>query len=195
MSMRVSLITGAVLALATAMALPTRAARADTIEDTAAVCSACHGENGVPVDKSIPVIWGQNEGYIYLQLRDFKVGNRKNVNMTEIAGGLDKPTMKQLAAYFAAKPWPNLSQPSAPADVAQHAESVNNSAACKGCHLDAWQGDSVTPRVSGQGRQYLRETMAQFRSGERANNPWMAALLKTFTDQDIDALAQYLAGY
>lgn len=181
--------------LAAAMLVPGSFARADGIEETAAICSACHGEDGVPVDKSIPVIWGQNEGYLYLELRDFKLGNRKNVNMTEIASGLDKPTMKQLANYFANKQWPNLQQPSAPHDVAQHAEVTAGSAGCQGCHLATWQGDSVTPRVSGQGLQYLRETMAQFRSGERANNPWMAALLKTYTDDDIDTMARYLAGF
>ena len=37
--------------------------------------------------------------------------------------------------------------------------------------------------------------MAAFRDGERSNNPWMAALLKTYSDADIDALAKYLAGY
>jgi cytochrome c553 len=169
-------------------------ARAAGIEETAAVCSACHGENGVPVDKSIPVIWGQNEGYLYLELRDFKVGQRKNATMTQIAAGLEKPEMKQLAAYFAAKSWPDMNQPRAEAAMVQHAEVASNSAGCKGCHLESWQGDSVTPRVAGQSLPYLRETMAQFRSGERLNNPWMAALLKTYTDGDIDALAHYLAG-
>jgi cytochrome c553 len=186
-----SLCAGGVLALV----LCGPAARADTVEEKAAVCSGCHGENGVPVDKSIPVIWGQNEGYLYLEMRDFKLGNRKNSVMSQIAGGLEKADMKELAAYFAAKPWPNLGQPATDAATAQHAETVDNSAGCKGCHLADWQGDSVTPRIGSQGVQYLRETMAQFRNGERTNNPWMVALLKTFTDSDIDALAKYLAGH
>ena len=169
-------------------------ARADTVEEKAAVCAACHGDAGVPVDKSIPVIWGQNEGYIYLQLRDYKLGNRKNASMTAIAAGLEKTDMKELAAYFAAKPWTALGQPAAPEDVAHHAETIDNSAGCKGCHLADWQGDSTTPRLAGQGLQYLRETMAQFRDGGRTNNPWMVALLKTYTDSDIEALAKYLAG-
>jgi cytochrome c553 len=66
---------------------------------------------------------------------------------------------------------------------------------CRSCHLANWQGDSVTPRLAGQEEQYLRETMTRFRNGERTNNPWMVALLKTFSDSDIDALAKYLAGY
>lgn len=170
-------------------------ARAQSVEEKAAVCSACHGENGVPVDKSIPVIWGQNEGYLYLELRDFKLGNRKNETMSPIAQALEKPDLLALAAYFAAKPWPNLGQPRAPADVVSKAEAMDASAVCRSCHLSNWQGASVTPRIGGQEEQYLRETMTRFRNGERTNNPWMVALLKTYSDADIDAMAKYLAGY
>jgi cytochrome c553 len=169
-------------------------AYADDIAQKAAVCTACHGEQGVPTAPEIPIIWGQNEGYIYLQLRDFKLGNRKNPLMSPVAQSLEKEDMLALAAYFSAKKWPALDQPSAPADVARHAEVVANSAGCQGCHLARWQGDGTTPRVGGQSIGYLRATMAAFRDGTRTNNPWMAALLKTYSDADIDALARYLAG-
>jgi cytochrome c553 len=172
----------------------TAAAHADPIDQKAALCAACHGAAGKPANPSIPVLWGQNEGYLYLELRDYKLGNRKNPAMNAVAGTLDKQAMKDLAAYFAGKDWPDLQQPSAAADVAHRAEGVSASAACKGCHLDQWQGDSATPRVAGQTAPYLRDTMANFRSGARANNPWMTALLKTYSDGDIDALATYLAG-
>lgn len=169
-------------------------ARADGVPEKAAVCSACHGEQGVPVDPAIPVIWGQNEGYIYLQLRDFKLGNRKNPMMSPVVETLEKQDMRDLAAYFAAKSWPMLSQPTPPPDVTQRAEQAINAAVCQSCHLDHWQGDSTTPRVGGQQLGYLRATMAAFRDGARTNNPWMAALLKTYSDADIDAVARYLAG-
>ena len=55
-------------------------------------------------------------------------------------------------------------------------------------------GNSTLPRLAGQNIEYLRKTMADFRSGARANNPWMKALLETYSDEDIDALARYLAG-
>ena len=41
------------------------------------MCGGCHGENGVPQEKTTPVIWGQHLGYLYLQLRDYKRGDRK----------------------------------------------------------------------------------------------------------------------
>ena len=51
---------------------------ADSIEDKAQICAGCHGENGIPQEKTTPIIWGQNEGYLYIELRDFKSGARKN---------------------------------------------------------------------------------------------------------------------
>jgi glucose dehydrogenase len=51
---------------------------AQTIEEKAQLCAACHGENGIPQEKTTPVIWGQYQGYLYLELRDYKSGARKN---------------------------------------------------------------------------------------------------------------------
>ncbi len=102
--------------------------------------------------------------------------------------------MKALAAYFAGLSRPDLRQASATDAIAHRAEEINGSAACKGCHGENYQGDSAIPRVAGQNVDYLRATMLAFKTGARANNPWMTALLKTYSDDDIDALAKYLAG-
>ena len=75
---RLFLLAAAVAAaLLGTMVLPT-AARAQTVEDRAQPCAACHGENGVPQQKTTPVIWGQHQGYLYLQLRDYKRGDRRD---------------------------------------------------------------------------------------------------------------------
>ncbi len=169
-------------------------ARADEPPEKAAICTGCHGETGVPADKSTPVIAGQQEGYLYLELRDYKLGRRRNELMQSIAADLSKPEMQELAAWFAQQPWPSLGQPSASDDIARRAEIINGSAGCKGCHADGYLGNSAIPRSASQSFDYLRATMLAFKSGERANNPWMTALLKTYSDDDIDALARYLAG-
>jgi len=89
------------------------AAWADTIEDKAALCGACHGEKGLPEDPLTPIIWGQNAGYLYLEFRDFQKGARKDYRMTPIAQYVVQQDALALAEYFAAKPWPNLQQPRA----------------------------------------------------------------------------------
>ena len=102
-------------------------AAADSIAEKAAVCTACHGE-GKPIDKTIPNIYGQNEGYIYIELRDMKKGQRKNDQMAAIVENLSREDMLALAAYFAAKPWPHLQGQRANADDANHFESMARSA-------------------------------------------------------------------
>lgn len=169
-------------------------ARADTIEEKAAVCSSCHGEKGVPTDKEIPVIWGQQEGYLYLQLRDFKKGARKNEVMGQIASTLERDDMRELAAYFAAKPWPNLGQPSASDADVKEAKTANSAVGCSACHLEQFQGTGSVPRLSGQSHDYLAKTLADFRSGARANNPGMTSLAQATPEPDLKAMESYLAG-
>ena len=59
------------------MVMSTGAFAADPIEEKAKVCAACHGEEGIPQLKTTPVIWGQNAGYLFLQLRDFKAARAR----------------------------------------------------------------------------------------------------------------------
>src|ERR1700739_3625627 len=67
-----------------------------------------HGEDGVPQDRMIPIIWGQKEGYIYLQLRDFKSGVRKNEQMAAVTETLERDDLLALAALFSGRAWPAL---------------------------------------------------------------------------------------
>lgn len=167
---------------------------AETIEEKAAVCMACHGENGVPIDKSIPAIFGQNEGYIYIELRDMKKGARKNEQMAPIVGNMSRDDMFALAAYFTAKPWPNLTQPRASAGDAKRFASMAASAQCPQCHQAGYIGAGTQPHLAGQSLDYLTKTVLDFRSGARANNDWMRDLLRTFSEDDVKLMARVLAG-
>ena len=168
--------------------------RAQTLDEKVQVCSGCHGENGKPVDKTIPNIWGQQTGYLYIQLRDFKRGDRKSEIMQPIASIFERDDMLAIAEYFSKKPWPDLGQPRPSKDVSQRALTANSSIGCTGCHLDHFQGDSTVPRLAGQGRDYLAKTMADFRTRARGNNPGMSDLMIATAPEDLTALAEYLAG-
>jgi cytochrome c553 len=169
-------------------------ARAQTIEEKAQLCAACHGENGIPQDKATPVIWGQYQGYLYLDLRDYKSGARKNDIMSPLAQTLERDDMMALALYFSQKRWPDLQQPSAPPDVAARAIRANASVGCTGCHQGQYQGEGTQPRLAGQSQEYLRQTMIDFRTRARGNNPGMTDLMLATSEDDIAALAQYMAG-
>jgi cytochrome c553 len=170
------------------------AAHADTIEAKVQVCGACHGDNGVPQDKALPIIWGQHTGYLYLQLRDFQKGGRKNEIMQPIAEALSKDEMMALAEYFATRQWPSVAQPAASGEDTTTARRVNGSIGCTGCHLDRYQGDGSVARIAGQSHDYLLKTMLDFRARTRANNPGMSDLMNAASEDELKAMAAYLSG-
>jgi len=170
------------------------AARAQTIEEKAQICSACHGANGVPQDKQTPVIAGQHQGYLYLQMRDYKLGTRANEVMAPIAQALERDEMMALAEYFSKQPWPNLRQPPAGAEETAVAQRANVAVGCTGCHLGEYQGDGTQPRLAGQSKEYLAQSMLEFRTRARANNPGMTDLMRATSEAEIAAMAAYLAG-
>jgi cytochrome c553 len=184
----------AIVVLAVVITLRTSPSSAQSIEDKTRVCAGCHGADGKPIDKTIPTIWGQQAGYIYIELRDFKRGDRKSNIMQPIVSSLERQDMLDIAEYFSKKPWPDLGQPRAPKDVATRAVAANQSIGCTGCHLDHFQGDGTVPRLAGVGRDYLARQMTDFRSRARGNNPGMSDLMLATSPDDLAALAEYLAG-
>jgi cytochrome c553 len=183
-----------VVALAAILTTCATPLHAQSIEEKTQVCAGCHGADGKPVDKTIPTIWGQQAGYIYIELRDFKRGDRKSDIMQPIVSSMERQDMLDIAEYFSKKPWPDLGQPRAPKDVATRAVTANQSIGCTGCHLDHFQGDGTVPRLAGMGRDYLAKQMTDFRSRARGNNPGMSDLMLATSPDDLAALAEYLAG-
>ena len=186
-----SRISGVVAVAAILNATPLHA---QSIEEKAQVCAGCHGADGKPIDKTIPTIWGQQVGYLYIELRDFKRGDRKSDIMQPIASSFERQEMLDIAEYFSKKPWPDLSQPRASKEVADRALNANRSVGCTGCHLDHFQGDGTVPRLAGLSREYLMKTMIDFRTRARGNNPGMSDLMLAISPDDIAALARFLAG-
>lgn len=169
-------------------------ANAQSIADKVQVCAGCHGDNGVPADTSWPVIWGQHQGYLYLQLRDFKSGARKSEIMGPVVRDMSRDDMMAIALYFSQKPWPDLNQPRAASALMARAAQTNASVGCTGCHQDGYKGDGTQPRLAGQNAAYLAKTMLDFRSSARGNNPGMTDLMSATSKDDLKAMAAYLAG-
>jgi cytochrome c553 len=183
-----------VSALAAMLMAPASAVRAGTLDEQVQLCNACHGANGIPQDRATPIVWGQHQGYLYLQLRDYKRGDRKNDQMSPVVEALGRDEMMALAEYFSQKPWPDLRQPPAPEPVKTQAQRANVAVGCTGCHLGEYQGAGTQPRLAGQTREYLARSMLDFRTRARGNNPGMSDLMKAISEEEIMALADYLAG-
>ena len=71
-------------------------------------------------------------------------------------------------------------------------------AVCQSCHaqnyLGAVQAEGMTtPRLAGQGYDYLVEAMRKFAEGERTNNGDMVQIMKAISPADREAMARYLS--
>jgi cytochrome c553 len=101
MRIRTACLT-AVACAATSTALANDAAAGKARAE--AVCSACHGLNGVSVSDAIPNLAGQKAAYLQNQLRALKDGVRKNAVMGAIAAQLSADDIANVAAYYASLP-------------------------------------------------------------------------------------------
>jgi cytochrome c553 len=174
---------GAVFALAV---LP---AAAQSVEQKAQICTACHGANGVPTDpKTMPIIFGQHEYHIAKQLLDYRSGAREHPIMSPIAKTLQTADIRPIAAYFAGKQWP-----ANPTKVA-NATAPDKTAVCRICHQANFEGGLPAPRLAGLSYEYLVAQMRAFANDTRTNNGDMPRLMKELSDAERDAIAHYLAG-
>ncbi len=176
-----------------AFSAPLPQVQAADVETLIEVCKGCHGDSELlPSDPKFPIISGQEFYYLYVQLKDFKAGRRRNGIMENIVRELDRPTLKALAEYFSGQEWPQTPFVASEENVRVAKEAVV-SAECTQCHLGDFRGNSRVPRLKNQQPDYLAKTMHDMKSGERANAPFMLSLMKTFPDEWIEALARYLA--
>src|SRR3979411_2452186 len=105
MSSNLNLGIFGVVALAAVLNVCPTPLHAQSIEEKTQACAACYGAEDKPVYKTIPVIWGQQAGYIYIELRDFKRGDRKSDINQPIASWIERDEMQAIAEYFSKKPW------------------------------------------------------------------------------------------
>jgi len=170
-------------------------AHSQAIEQKIAVCKACHLTGTLQSTSLIPNIWGQSEGYIYIQLRDFKSGARnapEDAAMRGFVATMSDADMLEMAKYASTQPWPKVEPISTDAALLKKGAYATTLGGCVGCHFNDWKGFSANPRIGDQTTAYLAATIRQFRSGSRANSPGMSDLVRTFDEGDIDAAAAYL---
>lgn len=80
------------------------AGSADAGKGKIAMCSACHGANGVGIGPTFPNLAGQKADYMVLQLKAFKDGSRKGGNAAQMVGmvaALSEQDMADISAYYA----------------------------------------------------------------------------------------------
>lgn len=92
-----------IAAAALAIAAPAQAQQ-PTTENFHAQCIGCHGIPGYktafPSVYHVPMIAGQQPGYIIAALKAYKSGERTHPSMRGIAASLTDDEMKKLADYY-----------------------------------------------------------------------------------------------
>ena len=172
---------------------PPPAAAGGGVETRAQACFACHGQNGNSTNPMYPTLAGQNSRYIYLQLKDFKEGRRKDPQMTPMAEPLSRDDMLALAEFFS-KQKQASSGFKADADKVAAGRKKSDEVLCPMCHLGEFVGQNEIPRVAGQKYEYVKKQLEDFKARRRTNDAGnMTSVASTLSDADIENLAQYVA--
>jgi cytochrome c553 len=172
------------------------------------VCAACHAADGNSVMPANPKLAGQFQEYLVKQITNFQSVNgkppeRNSAVMMGMVGTLaSADDVRNVAAYFAAQtPKPGASTNKDLVDQGQKLYRGGNAAAgipaCAGCHGPGAAGiPAQYPRLSGQYAAYTTAQLTAFRSGERSNdaNQMMRTIAARLSDQEIKAVADYIAG-
>jgi len=171
-------------------------------QEKSAVCAACHGADGKAIQPAYPNLAGQHASYLAKQLTEYRDGGRVNALMTGQAANLTDQDILDLAAYYAEMPKIEgvASEENLTLGMNIYRGGITSAevAACSACHGPDGMGNptAVWPALSGQNAQYTADQLRYFRSAERANDPngMMRGAAKRMTDEEIDAVANYIAG-
>lgn len=168
-------------------------------------CAVCHGPDGNASNPIWPKLAGQNAPYLSKQLLDFKLGatgGRNNPIMTSLTTNLTKADIADLSAYYASLPRTiGAAQPQM-LELGQHlyrgGDLARGIPACAACHEPDGLGNppAAFPALSGQNAGYVVEQLIDFRNGTRSNDPnqMMHSIAGKMNDQEINAVASYIAG-
>jgi cytochrome c553 len=163
-------------------------------------CVSCHGAAGNSTIVQNPKLAAQHESYIVKQLTNFKGPERNNPVMSTIAKALTDDEAKNIAAYLNAqslKPGAakNKDTVELGKKIYRGGIAEKNVPACAGCHSPDGAGiPAQFARIGGQHQDYTAVQLTNFRSGARKNSPQMAAIAKRLSDDEIQAVSDYVAG-
>lgn len=181
------------LVFALTLVLPSFAAMDTAMAAKSDSCAHCHGTDGNSTSSAYPSLAGQTRDYLYRQMKDFKEGRRKNSMMTPSIGVLSDQDMQELAEFFSAQSIVRSKFDADPAKVEQ-GKQIAQEVQCTACHQAGFKGLNAFPRVSRQKYPYIVKQLKDYRDGLRTNdNGLMAPAAKNLSDEQIEALAHYLA--
>jgi cytochrome c553 len=171
-------------------------------------CTACHGSDGNSISSDWPKLAGQNQRYLYEQLKYFRDGERNNALMMAVIpylNTLQDADLLDMAAFYESNETSRGQAKNAEellelgTSLYRFGNMKKGIPACTACHSVDGQGNYLAgfPGVAGQQVGYLTSTLKAYRSKERnagEQSLVMQSIAQNLSDGDIDALANYMHG-
>lgn len=181
-------------------------ALAQDMPPAAAVCSGCHGQEGLGQANVSPMLAGLDADYMSQQIDLFLNGKRKDPIMSAMAPMVSDPkTRQEVLAYYASLPTPKVAEPeqrghrvkfnSAAEKLVYQGDWDRNIPACATCHGPSGVGVGHFPRLAGQQEYYLAKQLKDWKQGQRSGDPlnMMSHVAVQLTDDEIKGLAGYFS--
>jgi len=169
-------------------------ASAETIEQRAAACFACHGEHGQSETENTPSLGAQQAPYALIQLFMFREKLRTFEPMNEMAKSFTDDDLSKLSDFLA-----KLPKPVPPADAGeltrmQRGQALTQQNRCNSCHNADFSGKENVPRIANQREDYLVKTLGEYKDNSRHGyDGTMADVMGPITKEQIADLAYYIA--
>ena len=167
---------------------------AETIQERAAPCLACHGEKGQSETENIPSLGGQQAPYALIQLFMFREKLRVFEPMNEMTKSFTDDDLRTFSDFIATLPKPAPTADAGDPARLQRAQALIQQHRCNACHNTDFSGKDNVPRIANQREDYLAKTLREYKDNSRHGyDGTMAEVLQPVTVEQIADLAYYLA--
>lgn len=160
-------------------------------------CSKCHGDTGISDEDDTPSISGQTASYLFKQLLDYRVKERREKQMHKASKKLGIQDMADIAAWYATQQAePSKSGGKEPPVLVTKGDKDRLLLPCNVCHGKNGEGYGYeTPALTGQRMTHFVDTMTEFREDDRENDLYgrMRFIAKQLTEEEIEVLAEFYA--
>ncbi|HEY2136056.1 MAG TPA: cytochrome C, partial [Xanthobacteraceae bacterium] len=171
--------------IAAALLFAAHPASAETIQERAAPCLACHGEKGQSENPDIPSLGAQQKDFVLVQLYMFREKLRKVDLMNEMTKGMTDDDLRAFSELIAKLPAPVAPSDAPDAARIDRAKDLVAKHRCNFCHTSTFVGQDQIPRIADQREDYLARTLRDYKSGARRSyDPAMSSVVEPLKDED-----------
>lgn len=170
-------------------------------QEKAAICSGCHGAQGVSMNPEWPNLAGQHATYLAKQLRDYQNGSTRSAPiMTQMVMQLSQEDINSIAEYYASLPLSHGTTPkkhlARGEELYRRGDLSKHITACIACHGPKGTGNAQAgfPVIAGQQPAYTIQQLLAFQNKTRHNdlNSIMQDISARMNHDDMEAVAYYL---